>query len=611
MKDAPPLFALNALAAHYAAGGSPVDVVKEAYGRMRDCASNPIWITLVPEAQALQRAEELARDSAARKLPLFGVPFAVKDNIDVAGVKTTAACPAFAYVPDKSAQAVQRLVDAGAIFIGKTNLDQFATGLVGTRSPYGEVRNAFNPAYVSGGSSSGSAVAVALGLVAFALGTDTAGSGRVPAAFNNIAGLKPTLGRVSTRGVLAACRTLDCVSVFAPSCGDALKVCEVMEGHDRADPYSRRVADAPLRSTPVIGVPPVDTLEWLGDAQAAACFNQSIERLKGLGARIVPVDFEPFREAGRLLYEGPWVAERHASVGDFLNDHPGDVLPVIAEVINAAKRFTATDSFRAQYRMAEIACTTAVLWETIDALLIPTAATIFTRAQVEESPVQRNSELGLYTNFVNLLDLAAVAVPAGLRTNGLPFGITLVGRAGSDRGLCALGDLFHAATGMKLGALGVNIPFEGRPLAKAGASTDERIQIAVVGAHLSGEPLNHQLTDRGGRLVKATRTAARYRLYALADGPPARPGLVRDEENGVPIELEIWELGEGAFGSFTAAIPAPLGIGTLELEDGSPVKGFLCETYVLPQATDISSFGGWRSYLRSKGAVRPGGNTES
>ncbi len=593
MTIAGPSFALPALAEFYARGGSPVDVVAAAYRRVREAEGNPIWITLIPEAEARDRAKRLEDDPSARSLPLFGVPFAVKDNIDAAGTDTTAACPAFAYRPERNAAAVQRLLDAGAILIGKTNLDQFATGLVGTRSPYGEVRNAFNSAYVSGGSSSGSAVAVALGQVSFSLGTDTAGSGRVPAALNNIVGLKPTCGRVSTTGMLPACRSLDCVSVFALTCSEALRILEVIEGHDAADPYSRRVGDRALRESPVIGIPGREQLEVFGDSESASLFAQAVERMERLGARIVSVDLAPFRAAGELLYGDARVAERYASLEDFLTAHPDGVLPVTREIIEGARRFSAADAFRAQYRLAEIAARTAPVWERIDALALPTTPTVFTREQVAASPVKRNAELGIYATFVNLLDLAAVAVPSGLRANGVPFGISLVAPAGSDRPLCALGERFHALTGMKAGATQLYPQFS----SVAQPAVTGRHRIAVVGAHLSGQPLNKQLTERNATLVRACRTAPLYKLFALPGVPPARPGLVRDDEQGGSIELEVWEMGAAEFGSFVAAIAAPLGIGTLRLEDGAQVQGFLCETYATRGAEDITSFGGWRAYL--------------
>jgi allophanate hydrolase len=600
-----PDFDIDSLLAAYREGASPVAVVTDIYRRIRAAGDNPVWISLTPEALAMEFAQALADDPQARGLPLFGIPFAVKDNIDVAGLETTAACQSFAYSPGQSATAVQRLLAAGAICIGKTNLDQFATGLVGSRSPYGAVRNALHSAYLSGGSSSGSAVAVALGQVSFSLGTDTAGSGRIPAAFNNIVGLKPSCGRVSTAGVVPACRSLDCVSIFAGSCADAETVLNIIEGFDEQDPYSRHMAGHAVRgSQPVFGIPRKEQLQWFGDSEFPDLFNGAVARLESRGARIVVVDFTPFLEAGRLLYDGPWVAERYAAIRDFFQDHPRELLPVTRDIIGSAGRYSAADTFQAQYRLAALKSKISPLWRDIDALCIPTAGTIYSTEAEKREPMLLNSNLGLYTNFANLLDLAAIAVPAAKRADGLPFGISLVGPAGSDHWLCRIGADFHASTGLPVGAT-PSMPGEMKTFAAAVAgkinSPPARIEIAVVGAHLSGEPLNHQLTERGARLVRAARTAPRYSLFALPDSVPPKPGLLRaPDDAGTTVELEVWELDESGFGSFVAAIPPPLCIGTLELEDGSSVKGFLCEAHAINKARNISSFGGWRAYLKAE-----------
>ena len=579
---------------------SPVAAIGSVYERLRRHGGNPIWITTVPEAEARARAESLqAMQEGPRRLALYGVPFAVKDNIDIAGLPTTAACPEYAYVPARHATCVQRLLDAGAILIGKTNLDQFATGLAGTRSPYGAVRNAFDPAYISGGSSSGSAVAVALGLASFALGTDTAGSGRVPAAFNNIVGLKPTPGMVSTAGVVPACRSLDCVSVLALTAADARAVFDVLNAFDPADEYARD--DRVLAAKPLdrfrFGVPGRASLEFFGDAAQENLFGEAIERLARMGGTPVEVDLAPFLAATALLYDGPWIAERYAALRAFVDARPEALHPVTREVIAAASRYSAADAFQGQYRLAALKRATAPVWRRIDTLALPTTGSLYTIAAVEADPIRLNANLGRYTNFVNLLDLAAIALPSGFRPDGLPFGITLVGPALTDACLCELGERYQRATGLRLGACGTPLPEAAR--AEDPPPIRDTVRVAVVGAHLSGGPLNEQLTERGATLVRACRTAAAYRLYALSGSEPPKPGLVRG--GAAAIEVEVWEMPAEQLGSFVAAIPAPLGIGTLELEDGEQVKGFLCEAYAIRDAQDISSYGGWRAFLAARG----------
>jgi len=565
---------------------SPVAVIGSVYERLRRHADNPIWIATVPEAEARARAESLqamhATHEGPQRLALYGVPFAVKDNIDVAGLPTTAACPEYAYVPTRHASCVQRLLDAGAILIGKTNLDQFATGLVGTRSPYGAVRNAFDPAYISGGSSSGSAVAVALGLASFTLGTDTAGSGRVPAAFNNIVGLKPTPGMVSTAGVVPACRSLDCVAVFALTAADARAVFDVLNAFDPGDDYSRdhRVLTAKPVDRFRFGVPGRASLEFFGDAAQEKLFGEALDQLVRMGGTAVEVDFAPFLAAAALLYDGPWIAERYAALRAFFEAKPEAFHPVTREVIAAASRYSAADAFEAQYRLAALKRATASVWYRIDALALPAAGSLYTVAAVEADPIRLNANLGRYTNFVNLLDLAAIALPSGFRPDGLPFGITLVAPALTDTWLCALGERYQRATGLRLGACDTSLPEAAR--ARDRPPTPDTVRVAVVGAHLSGGPLNRQLTERGATLARACRTAPAYRLYALSGTEPPKPGLVRG--GAAAIEVEVWEMPVEQFGSFVAAIPAPLCIGTLELEDGEEVKGFLCEAYAIRDA---------------------------
>ncbi|PWC37789.1 allophanate hydrolase [Azospirillum sp. TSO35-2] len=601
---------IAALSAGYAAGAlTPETVLDSVYARIAARGERPVWIHLVPRAEAgRQLAAARARQAAGAELPLFGIPFAVKDNIDVAGLPTTAGCPDFAFVPERSATVVQRLVDAGAILVGKTNLDQFATGLVGTRSPYGACASVFDERYVSGGSSAGSGVAVGAGLVSFALGTDTAGSGRVPAAFNNVVGLKPTKGLVSTSGVLPACRTQDVVSIFAGTAGDALAVLRVAGVYDDTDAYSRKAPPSAVQPAPWppgfrFGVPR-DGLEFFGDQAAAALFTAAAARLEALGGSRVEVDFTPFRDAAQLLYSGPWVAERLAAIRDFAETKPDSIHPVVRGIILGAAGISAADAFTGFYKLAELTRRAEAEWARMDVLLLPTTGTTYRIEDLLADPVRLNSNLGYYTNFVNLMDLSAIAVPAGFRPDGvekggLPFGVTLIGRAFADGALAALADRLHRAQALPIGATGC-LP-EGPTLDTIATDTTDRapgmVRLAVVGAHLSGQPLNHQLTGRNARLVRAARTAAGYRLYALAGTAPAKPGLVRDPAGAGGIEIEVWELDEAAFGSFVAEVPAPMTIGTVTLEDGGTVKGFLCEPIALNGAEDITGFGGWRRWL--------------
>lgn len=587
---------LAALRAGYRAGRfTPADVAETVFARIAARNGRNIWIECLTREHVRSFVDALAgRDPD--ELPLYGVPFAIKDNIDLDGVPTTAACPAYTQVPDASAPVVQRLIDAGAIPFGKTNLDQFATGLVGTRSPYGVCRNAFDTDFIAGGSSSGSAVAVALGVVSFALGTDTAGSGRIPAAFNNLVGLKPTRGLLSTRGVVPACRTLDCVSLFALTADDAAAVFDVAAGFDADDPYARPAG--PERLLPEkglrFGVPRGGQLEFFGDAANEALFAAAVARVGALGGEIVEIDFTPFRAAAQLLYEGPWLAERFLVVQRLLQTLPDEILPVTREIIAAGATPSAADAFAAAYRLAELRRASEATWRNVDVVLTPTAGTTYRIAEVEADPVRLNGTLGTYCNFMNLLDLSAIAVPAGFRPDGLPFGVTLFAPAFSDRALLELGARWQEEHGLPLGATGLPLP---APVPAATAAGGDDVDVVVCGAHLEGLPLNHQLTERGGRLVARTRTAPCYRFFALAGGPPFRPGLVRDPEGGASIAVEVWRLPVARFGSFVAGIPAPLGIGKVELEDGRLVPGFLCEAHAVADAMDITALGDWREYL--------------
>ncbi|MDP2024742.1 allophanate hydrolase [Sulfuriferula sp.] len=556
-----------------------------------------VWIHRLP-AEALYAYADALTGKNPASMPLYGIPFAIKDNIDLVGVPTTAACPEFAYVPEHSATVVQRLIDAGAIPVGKTNLDQFATGLNGTRSPYGACRNAFNPDYISGGSSAGSAVAVAKGWASFSLGTDTAGSGRVPAALNNLIGHKPTCGWLSTRGVLPACRSLDVVSIFALTAHDAEWVLAAAAGFDAEDCYSRHAEghgfDFGSADSFRFGVPRAEQLQFFGNREGERLFGEAVARMQALGGQPVEIDFGPFLETARLLYDGPWVAERYEAIKDFFDAHAEHVNPPVREIISGAKRYSAADAFAGQYRLQALKRETLKVWLDIDCMVTPTAGTGYTIADMLADPIRLNANLGYYTNFMNLLDYAAVAVPAGFQRDGLPFGITLAAPAHQDAPLLHLAARMQAAAATPLGATGLPLPEHD----VISILPSAQVQVAVVGAHLSGLPLNGQLTSREGRLVASTRTAPHYRFFALADGK--RPGLTRVSAGGAAIECEVWELPTSKFGSFVAGIPAPLGIGNLELADGSTVCGFICEGIGVVGASDITEFGGWKAYLNSR-----------
>ena len=592
---------LSTLTRAYRAGElTPSRLVEALLAERGKHAANNIWISTVNDAALRERARQLdAIDPAS--LPLFGIPFAIKDNIDFAGLPTTAGCPAFAYQPTESAPVVQALIDAGAIALGKTNLDQFATGLVGTRSPYGVCRNAFNPEYLSGGSSSGSAVAVALGLASFSLGTDTAGSGRVPAAFNNLVGYKPTLGALSIRGVVPACRSLDAMSIFALTAEDAARVARVAVKYDPADAWSRPAGRAARSgfgraSSFRFAVPRAAQLEFFGNAAYAKLFDAAVQRLRALGGEASEVDIEPLLATARLLYEGPWVAERYLATESLLQTKPEDMLEVTRQIIAGGAKPAALDAFRAQYRLKELTRAAQPIWQAADVLLLPTAGTHYRIADELADPIRLNSTLGRYTNFVNLMDLSAVAVPAGFTPQGLPFGVSLIAPAWSDMDLLALAARAHRAAVSTQGAMSLPLP----PAEPVPAADGATIDVMVCGAHMSGLPLNKQLLERGAWQVSTTRTAPVYRFYALPGGPPFRPGLVRVKDSGVAIDVEVWRVPAEHFGSFVAGIPAPLGIGKVRLEDGSEVSGFMCESLGVTDATDISALGGWRQYLRTR-----------
>ncbi len=598
-----PLGRIPSLLHRYATGElKPSQVVEAIHAQIAN-DDDHVWIHKLPLESLLRYAQAIETKEMAL-LPLYGVPFAIKDNIDLADVPTTAGCAEFSYIPKKNATVVQKLIGAGAIPIGKTNLDQFATGLNGTRSPYGACRNAFNPEYISGGSSSGSAVSVAKGWVCFSLGTDTAGSGRVPAAFNNIVGYKPTPGWLSMRGVIPACRSLDCLSVFAFNAADAERVLAVSAGYDAEDIYSceskEYVLDFNAAPHFTVGVPRNQQLKFFGNSESERLFRESIARLRDLGGEIIEIDFNPFLETARLLYEGPWVSERFAAIQEFFKQNSEKVISPVRKIIASAEKFSAADAYNGLYRLRALKRQTDRVWENIDCLLTPTAGTIYTIQSMLKDPINLNTNLGYYTNFMNLLGYAAVAVPAGFQNNGLPFGVTLAAPAHQDQPLLHLANRIQQVYALPLGATGA---IDTAPLKnKASSETvqSDRVRLAVCGAHMSGLPLNEQLTARKGKLLACTKTSSDYQLFALQEDPPRRPGMVRVKENeqGFTIDVEVWELSILELGSFVAGIPKPLGIGTITLASGETILGFLCEHYAIAQATDISQFGGWREYLK-------------
>ena len=597
MSKAPIAFTLADWQQTYRDGQSPAELLHSL--RLELSTEDNAWITLASEAQLDAQLDALsalldAANGELSKLPLYGVPFAIKDNIDAAGWPTTAACPEFAYTAAADATVVAKLRAAGAILIGKTNLDQFATGLVGTRSPYGAVRNSFNPDYVSGGSSSGSASVVARGLVPFSLGTDTAGSGRVPAGFNNIVGLKPSKGWLSNSGLVPACKTLDCISVFALTVSDALSVAQIAGGYDAADPYSRKnpnSAKVGMPAKPRLAVP--SNPEFFGDTQNQAVFEQALGKLRELDVQLVEIDFAPFQQLAEQLYYGSWVAERTVAVEGVNPEH---INPVVRGIVENGHKYSACDAYKAEYIRAELSRKINDILAGFDALVVPTSPTLRSLAEMEVEPVLFNSQFGTYTNFTNLADLSALAVPAGMRADGLPAGITLIAPAWHDQALAAFGQRWQQALKLPLGATGKALPEQAPSSTPAPGS----VRVAVVGAHLTGMPLNFQLTSRDAVLVEQTSSAATYRLYALPGTVPPKPGLARVAEDGAAIIVELWDIPQARFGEFVAEIPAPLGIGNLQLADGRWVKGFICEPYALDGARDITSFAGWRAFIASQ-----------
>lgn len=570
----------------YADGRTLEKVMRDVWEAIRDEPDDGIFISKTPWESVKRRVDEIE----GKDLPLYGLPYVAKDNIDVAGLPTTAACPDFSYDPAESATVVRLLDEAGAICFGKTNLDQFATGLVGVRTPYPVPRNPFDEAYLPGGSSCGSAVAVAKGLVVFSLGTDTAGSGRVPAAFNELIGLKPSLGFLSTRGVVDACKTLDCVSVFAQSCADADAVLKVAGKFDSEEAWSRK-APTKWKKFPAkfrFGVPKAEDLMFFGWDEAAHLFTEAVEIFKELGGEAVEISLEPFLAAAKLLYEGPWVTERYVGIREFLESKPESVFPVTRTIIEGGKQPLASDFFQARYKLAECKRLADIEMAKVDFILAPTTPRNFTVKEVEAEPVKLNSILGTYTNFMNLLDYSALALPAGKYQGKLPWGVTIFAESWMDRALLEVGGKYERAVS--------------RDVSEVSADGFDEILVVVCGAHLQGMALNWQLTDRGGRLVSSGKTMPCYRMYLVPAGAglPERPALVRLEQGGVPIETETWALSTEAFGDFVSKIPAPLGIGKVLLEDGKSVCGFIAEPIAAVGARDISEFGGWRGWVAAK-----------
>lgn len=572
---------------------TPREVIFQLRAQAEEQSEYNAWITLLSEQQ-LEQYLSFLDDKSADDLPLFGIPFAVKDNIDLAGVPTTAACAEFSYVPEENAFVVQQLLAAGAIPLGKTNMDQFATGLVGMRSPYGEGKNAFNPEYISGGSSSGSAISTALGQVSFALGTDTAGSGRVPAALNNLIGHKPSKGLFSNTGLVPACLSLDCITVFALNSQDAALVTSIAGVYDKSDDFSRkntydnliRYFEPKLPAKFSFAVP--KSLDFYGNSETQLLFEKTIELLEKAGGERVDIDFTPFIQAAKLLYEGPWVAERQIATQSV---DPGHMLPVIKSIIGTAEGKSAADAFNAQYQLQHYKNICDELVDSVDFVLTPTCPTQFTRDQLRDNPIELNSVMGTYTNFMNLLDYSATSVPVGFTSCGVSWGVTLFSKAFRDMTLLSYSGGLHQLLNLPQGnsdfALelfnNVSVP-----------SYPTHVEVVVCGAHLTGFPLNWQLTERGATLLERTTSSAHYQLYALPDGK--RPAMIRDDNNGVEIVVEVWSMPVQNFGSFVAAIPAPLGIGKVELADGRWCSGFMSEGNVVQDAINISEFGGWAAY---------------
>jgi allophanate hydrolase len=596
---------LSTLSAGYADGSlTPSMVVAAIYDRIEKRGNDSVWIHLVPREQALHAAKALEQAGPTGQ-PLWGIPFSVKDCNDIAGLPTTNALPEQSYVADHTGQALQRLFDQGAILIGKTNMDQFGIGLVGVRTPYGACSSVFNEEFISGGSSSGSGVAVAAGLCTFSVGNDAAGSGRVPAAFNNIVGIKPTPGLISNSCVSGGgcVKTIETVSVFSLTVEDGMTVLKQMAGYDASYPFSKAEADeVPLDivAAPAsfrFGIPKGPALQFFGDADAERLFSEAVKRMEQMGGTAVEIDFAAFDEVQRILYDGPWISERALSLDPVLAKHGDRIHPVTKAILERSGKFSALDTFRAIHRIAELKCATRPVWDDIAVLMVPTTPTIYRKSEVLDDPIALNSKLGIYTNFVNLMGLCGIAVPGGFRTDGLPLGVTFLAPGFAEARVAGIAATFHRLTGLPLGASQNAYP----PARDQHVATSaDRREIVVVGAHLSGMPLNGELTSRGGKLVRTGRTARDYQLFALAGTTPAKPGLIRRHgTTGPGIEIEVWSLPTAGFGDFVSSIPSPLCVGKVSLDDGSSISGFLCEPSALETARDVTQFGGWKNFLRA------------
>lgn len=538
-----------------------------------------VFISVLSEDSLLKKIDETLIKSQ-KEYPLLGVPFAVKDNIDVFGFETTSGCKEYAFMPKKSAFAVAQLEKAGAICIGKTNMDQFATGLVGTRSFYGTAKNYYNEDYIPGGSSSGSASAVSAAYVAFSLGTDTAGSGRIPAAFQNLVGFKPSKGVVSTSGVVPACKSLDCVSVFSNSLDDVDNVLRQIAVYDPEDPYSRENVQSLSENKLKIAIPSQKDLKFFGNKAYEVSYHNFIALLLEKNYIIEEIDFSPMFKAAELLYGGPWLAERYNAVGDFINKNPNAVVDTTLKIISQGKALTATSYFEAEYQLNAFKKQFEGYTKLYDAFLMPTAGTIFTKKEVSEQPIDSNTKLGYYTNFMNLLDCTAIALPVAITDNNLPFGITLFGPAFNDNNLLTIS---RSMSEKKL----LNTPM----------SETEFIELAVCGAHKTGGTLNYQLLEVNAIYKETLLTTPEYRFYALSHLDPVRPGLIKDPKKGGSIEVQVWKVPANKLGGFINQIGAPLTFGKINLENGEVVTSFLCESYALEKAKEITHLQTWENYL--------------
>ncbi len=586
---------LSSLRAAYSDGADPEDIIEQVYARIDAVADPCIFLCLFPKEQVQSEAKALGAYDSTK--PLWGVPFVIKDNIDVAGQPTTAACPDFTYIAETTAFVVRQLQAAGALLVGKTNLDQFATGLVGVRTPYGAPKNAIDPLIVPGGSSGGSGVAVAHGIATFSLGTDTAGSGRVPAALNNIVGLKPTLGSLSASGLVPACRTLDTISIFALTVSDAYEAFAAAAVYDPSDCYARDIATpslvAPLNA-PNIGIPSQDSIQFEGDAAQAQSFADTVATLKADGASIVEIDFTPLYEIAQMLYFGSWVAERYVATQSLMDTNPNALFPVTRKIIGSAIGKTAAETFKDFYKLKDLMAKVQPAIDDCDALCVPTIPTFATVAELDADPMRPNNMLGTYTNFVNLMDMCGIAVPTPARIDGRPGSVTILASAGNDAKAAALATKIEALGTRKLGATVWDFAAPTLPNDPA----EDVIRIAVCGAHMSGLPLNHTLTDRQASFVRKDTSAPDYTFLALPGGGVQRPGMVRTAPGaGAAIAVELWDMPATAFGGFMKTVAAPLGIGTITLADGTAVQGFVCEGIASEGATDITYLADWRKYL--------------